>query len=187
MSKTIPTVGELKRQIIDELSPCFRKLGLKPASDEVYVSTSEDMMRVVQISFLDVRNAAYFATTTASFGIEFGGLYPPFDCKDRKDFPAAHYCQVRGHLLRGYVQRAPKDDLSALEHKRRDIWWVDKSGNDLNKVTTDAVRVVQDELGVWLERLAHKKDLKLPKKNLLPWLTKRNESRAEMFLIPKEI
>lgn len=147
-------ISQLKRQILADLSPHFRDLGLEVASDGVYWSCSPDAMRIVQISFLNARLAAYFGTTTASFNLEFGGLYlPASSYKNRKDFPKVHYCQIRGHLLRGYQQRAPQEDLPEMEHERHDIWWVDASGDTLNRVTEDAARAVQKDLGIWMDRL----------------------------------
>ena len=188
MSKTNPKIGDLKRQIIDALSPCFKKLGLDRASDVVYWSDSQDCARIVEITFLTTRNAEVFESTTASFSVEFGGLYPPMDwCRNEKEFPSTAFCQVRGNLLRSYPQRAPGEDLPAAEHKRRDIWWVDKSGAGLGRAIEDAVRVAQEELGACLEKLAHPKEIKPLRKSHFSWLTKQPEPKATWLLIPKVI
>jgi hypothetical protein len=149
-------ISELRKRIIENLSPCFVDLGLKQAFDNVFWSSSPDMAHIVQISFLDSQQASYFGSTTASFSIEYGGLYGmarPFEIQ--KDYPYIHYCQVRGVLGRDFQQDVPKKSLTPVEHRRRDIWWVDASGENTDKVVESAVRVVKNDLGLWLSRLSN--------------------------------
>lgn len=149
------TAGALKEKIIAGVSGCLEGFGLTKGPEHVFSALSSDVMRIVQVSFLDTRHASYFGTGTASFSLEYGAIYTPISSsQDRNDFPAVHYCQVRGVLMRDYSQRAPKSTLPAVEHKRRDIWWVDPSGKDVERVIGRANAVLQRDLGRWLDRLA---------------------------------
>ncbi len=95
----MPQINELREQISRGLAPRFADLGLDRVFDDVVWSHSPGLIRIVQISFLDSHHASYFGSSTASFSIEFGGLYGPANLFEAKsDFPRVHYCQVRGKL-----------------------------------------------------------------------------------------
>jgi hypothetical protein len=148
-------INELRKQISRGLAPRFADLGLDRVSDDVVWSPSPGLIRIVQISFLDSHHASYFGSSTASFSIEFGGLYGPVNLFEaQRDFPRVHYCQVRGKLHRDFRQDAPKKDLPPAEHRRSDIWWVRASGEDLNAAIEGAGRVITSNLGLWLGRLS---------------------------------
>lgn len=148
-------MDELRKQISRGLWPCFVDLGLERVSDDVVWSPSPGLIRMVQISFLDSHHASYFGSSTASFSIEFGALYGPANLVEAKrDFPRVHYCQVRGKLHQDVRQDSPKKDLPPAEHRRRDIWWVRASGEDLNASIEGAGRIIKATLGLWLGRLS---------------------------------
>ncbi len=162
----MPQINELRKQISRGLSPRFVDLGLERVSDDVGWSPSPGLIRMVQISFLDSHHASYFGSSTASFSIEFGGLYGPANLFEAKsDFPRVHYCQVRGKLHRDFRQDAPKKDLPPAEHRRSDIWWVRASGEDLNAAIEGAGRRGSPSRIQLLELLT----AKLPEKRLLRW------------------
>src|SRR5260370_9486602 len=137
----MPQINELRKQIARGLWLCFADLGLDRVSDDVVWSLSPGLIRIVQISFLDSHHASYFGSSTASFSIEFGGLYGPVNLFEaQRDFPRVHYCQVRGKLHRDFRQDAPKKDLPPAEHRRRDIWCVLSSGEELKPAIEGARR-----------------------------------------------
>lgn len=147
-------VNELRDKIISGLSPHLLELGLTSVSGEVFCSYSPDMALIVQITFLDSRHASYFGACEASFNLEFGGIYHSLSSlQKREDFPRVHYCQIRGALLRDYSQPAPRTELPDVEHERRDIWWVDKSGENLDEVIRHAAGMIQKELKSRLDKL----------------------------------
>ncbi|MEW6558193.1 MAG: hypothetical protein AB1349_12740 [Elusimicrobiota bacterium] len=153
-SKNMPKITELKSQIVESISTEIIKFGLNPVTNGVFWFRSGNVVRIFQISFLDSHHASYFGTTKASFSLEFGGLYGSItELKKMEDFPKVHYCQIRGMLLKDYIENAPNKNLPSYEHSRNDIWWVDRSGENLNRVLESTSRVIRKELKKWLDRL----------------------------------
>src|SRR5262245_54008283 len=152
--KSAATIAALKKRVLVEIGRQFELLGLVRATDVVYWLNSVDTVRIAAVSFLGTRQAAYFKASTASFGIEFGALYDlASPMVSMPEYPAIEFCQLRGLLLRSYKERAPDTSLPAAEHKRRDIWWIDASGEGADRAISDAARAVREELGDWLNKL----------------------------------
>ena len=154
------SVSAMQRHIEGEIGAAFQTLGLVPVRPGLCWSCREERTLMAEVVFLSRSQADYFGTSTASFGIEFGGFYGSLDAlRETKGFPAACFCQVRGSLWRDYAQAAPLADLPAPEHKRRDLWWVNGGGESLPRAVDSAVRVVKGELPRWLSRLEDYKSL----------------------------
>jgi hypothetical protein len=153
------SIEEIRRCIEAGLSGHLHRYGLEKTRDYVFWHREPEIILIAEINFLRKSDASYFGSTTASFSILFGGLYGSVEYEDNKDFPAVHYCHVRGHLCRDFDQAAPNPALSRAEHKRRDIWWVDKTKESAQAAIDSAGRIIESDLGMWLGRLKDRKYL----------------------------
>jgi hypothetical protein len=153
------SIEGIKKEIVAGLSPFLEEYGLEKAGTSVFWHREPEITRIVEIQFLRKKEASYFGATTASFSILFGGLYGALDVADREDFPAVHYCHVRGHLRRDFRQSAPDPSLPKWEHDRTDIWWVDRTTDSARAAIESAGRVMDRELKTWLRRLQNRRYL----------------------------
>lgn len=148
------SISAIKEKIIVSLAETCQPIGFKKVHDQIFANKKHDVIRLLRIDFLNTRHASTFNSCTASFSLELGifynftsyvGLCPEFD-----------KIHIRGALLRDFYQKSPQNlkgfGLFHPERWRRDIWWVNKNGNNINQVTKSASRVVRRKAIKWLDK-----------------------------------
>lgn len=85
--------------------------------------------------------------------IPFGGHTPPkLDGKGRL-VPDEAYCHMRSHLSRSLDQSRFTDRLSnRAERLRKDIWWFERDGSNIEETVQDIALRFTDEGVAWFER-----------------------------------
>lgn len=159
---TMISINELRGKIIHEISGCLRSLGFTNANRHTFYAQSQDTIQVIEISFLDRRHAAYFGSNTASFSLELGIFFSFITPSENNGqshtnqilLPKIFECHIRGNLLRDISQKAPSKDLSTPDKIRRDIWWIDRSGSNIDEVLDSATRVIRKRAKPWLQRFS---------------------------------
>jgi len=154
------SVNELRNKIFSEISTCLMSIGFTNEKGYAFYAQSQDVIQVIQISFLDRRHANYFGTNTASFSLEMGIFFSFINTSGDMSqsyvkqmiLPKIYECHIRRNLSRDISQKAPKKDLSKPDRKRRDIWWVERSGANINEESAN--RVILKRAKRWLSRFS---------------------------------
>lgn len=159
---TMISINELRNKVVNEISACLKSIGCTSENGHTFYAQSQDTIQVIEISFLDRRHAAYFGSNTASFSLELGVFFsfiPPAENITQSHtnqilYPRSFECHIRGNLLRDISQKAPGKALSTPDKRRRDIWWVERSGANIDEVLDSATRVIRKRAKRWLERFS---------------------------------
>ena len=111
------------------------------------------IIRVFHIDFLNSKNAAYFNSNTASFTLNIGVF---FNFQDTISKPKEYESHIRGQILRDFRQKNPMN-LKEFgwfhpERWRRDIWWVDKDGQNLKHILVSSCRLTENKALKWLDK-----------------------------------
>jgi hypothetical protein len=167
----MPTIATLREQIGKTLSTCLHKQGFTSEYQPTFYRYYADVVHVVHIAFLSRRHAAYFTSNTASFSLCVG-VYFNVDHLEHPT-PQEYECQIRGILLRNFPQSSPMHHVSWRhpDKRRRDMWWVDRDGGNLERVLHHAGEVIAASAGSWCEKYS---DLAM----LLRFLRKAHEKDA---------
>lgn len=107
----------------------------------------------------------YFADVTgwppSSIGVWLGVFYPfvptaaPAKQAEGLPLPAEHECHMRSRLERTLPQDALTSTsalTNAAERERRDLWWVDPAGSNVDEVAADVASVALATAIPWFER-----------------------------------
>lgn len=97
-------------------------------------------IRAVGRSFASVTGWSS-ASVGVSLGVFFEFAAPPGHVRrteEGKALPAEYQCHMRGHLERTLNQPERLPHLTkAAERKRKDLWWIDPKGNNVEEVAID--------------------------------------------------
>ena len=148
------TISENQKQIKSTLSACCLALGFDISKSPSFYNCRKDIVRIVHIDFLNKNNAAYFNSNTASFTLNLGIF---FDLSDHQNlYPKEYEAQIRGKAERDFHQKHPMNlkgfPLFHPERRRRDIWWVEKDGANLDFILVNASRIITQKAIGWLDK-----------------------------------
>jgi hypothetical protein len=152
------SISDLRNAILATAEEEFKKIGLARArlGGATFARQDGDCLKMAQVSFLDKSHAGRFKANTSCFSMEFGVFYrfiPRLNGTKAsiENLPAIHECHLRGLLLKNMNQDAPLSGYSG-NSTRRDIWWVEASGNNLGTVRASLRGVVRKKAHRWLRR-----------------------------------
>ena len=126
---------EIKNKFIDILNP-YR---FNTTSDSTFHLHENELVKVIQIVHLRKVDANIIGTNTASFTINLGIFYTfiPLEYEIRTSnvggllLPEEYQCHVRKILFRSIFQ-------NVRVQKRRDIWFIESAGNNLDRIISFA-------------------------------------------------
>jgi hypothetical protein len=151
-------ISDLRNAILAAAAEEFKEIGLARArpGGATFARQEDDCLKMGHVSFLDKSHAGRFNANTACFSIELGVFYrfiPRLNgtTASIENLPAYFECHVRGHLLKNIKQNAPISGYSG-NNTRRDIWWVEASGNDVATVSASLRSVIKRKAHWWLRR-----------------------------------
>jgi len=152
-------IRDLRTAISDGIADTLSPRGFTRTATASFWREAEDVLQAVTITFLDRSHAARFNTNTASFGLELGIFYtfiPRIEGEPATlpDPPAHFECHIRRTLRRRLPQIAPATGYSLAHRLRRDIWWINPTGANLQRVIRGAQRKVRRHAAPWLERFS---------------------------------
>ncbi len=136
------------------LGPRLRDAGFSAFAARTAWRHHDDRIDVVEVQTFTAARANALGCTTASFALNLGcylAAIPPYvdGGGPKRDggraWPLEHECHLRGQLLRSYRQRA---------WARRDIWYVDPAGDDLERALDDVERQIDGVALPWFGRFA---------------------------------
>jgi hypothetical protein len=151
-------VPGLRTRILEAVGASARTLGLHPCRDGGYCTESRGITRLLTVSFLDRRHAAYFGTCTASFSLEVGVWFSDprtTESASEPSTPRHLECQIRHLLVRDLLQSPPSLDLPAPDGSRRDIWWLSRIGDNLGDVAASASKAVAQQAPPFFARFSN--------------------------------
>lgn len=158
------SINDLRNKVVNEILVCLRGVGFTSENGHSFYAQSKDAIQVIEICFLDRRHAAYFGSNTASFSLELGVFFSFITPSENNGqshtnqilLPKIFECHIRGTLLRDISQKKLRKELSCTgpDERRRDIWWVERSGANIDEVLGSATRVIRKRAKQWLERFA---------------------------------
>jgi len=160
----IATLDEIQVSILARLTPAWAGIGLAPISQArgtpsfaAEVGRNGDDREIIQMAtvvFLNRQQARRFGCTTASFCLEVGVFYTfaPNAALGALGWPDPAACHIRALLPRPYRQRPPNRDLPRVDRRRRDIWWVDESKGDLDRILRKATETIAKRAKPLLQR-----------------------------------
>lgn len=150
-------ISEIQSQIKSSLSHCCSSLGFDVDKSPTFYNSQIDVLRILHIGFLDVKNAAYFNSNTASFILNLGIFFNSGESS--KPYPKEYEAHVRGTLLRDFYQKNPMElkgfSFFNPERRRRDIWWVEKDGSNLDDLLAHASHVIKRNAFKWLDQYSN--------------------------------
>lgn len=147
-------ISDLQKRIKDSLSDCCRSIGFNIEASPTFYNAKNDIIRILHIDFLNRRHAEYFNSNTASFTINLGVF---FNFEGKISFyPKEYEAHIRGHIIKDFRQTNPMDlkgfSLFHPEKRRRDIWWVESDGSNLDYLLTNAGRLLKAKAVRWLDK-----------------------------------
>lgn len=150
-------ISELKKKIKDSLSDCCSAIGFDIETSPTFYNTKNNIIRIIHIDFLKNNHAAYFNSNTASFSINLGVF---FNFEGKINYhPKEYEADIRGHVLRDFRQKKPMNlkgfSFFHPERRRRDIWWVQADGANLDDLLTNARRAVKANALKWLDKYSN--------------------------------
>jgi len=138
-----PRIADLRRTVLERVASVVEPRGFEPAAAGQWCRRTEPVWRSVAVNFLDARHAATFHTTTASFGVEVGVRFDdPAPEAVLTGAPEPWRCDLRIALRRDFRQEPPSPQLPEPDRRRRDLWWIDRSGAQVDAAAESAARVV---------------------------------------------
>lgn len=144
---------DLKNQIKSSLADCCSTIGFDVSKNPTFYNQLKDIVRIIHIDFLNVKNATYFNSNTTSFTINLG-IYFIFE-NQNNIYPKEYEAQIRGTLIKDFYQKNPMGlkcfSLFHPERRRRDIWWVEKDGSNLEALLAHASRIIKNKAMIWLD------------------------------------
>jgi hypothetical protein len=155
----VPQVGDVRSVIQGEIGEELASLGLSPADDGAFAMQRLNVLQMACVSFLDQAHAGRFNTSTASFSLELGVLFPFIPTVSGAVAsidppPPIHQCHVRTILTRQIAQVAPAKIRFSVSGRRKDIWWVDAAGTATREVVIDARAQLRRLAPLWLDRFS---------------------------------
>jgi len=156
-----PEVDKFLRR---DLSPIIREDGFQKVSARKACCWRDQCVLVFQIRAV----GSYFSDVTGwppmSVGAWTGVYYdfipvdrhrpPKIDLKGRL-IPDEWQCHLRSHLCRTLDQSRYTERLSnPAERVRKDIWWLERSGSNIEEVVENMVLCFMDQAAPWFQRFA---------------------------------
>jgi hypothetical protein len=145
------SIADLRNAILAIAEKGFKEIGLERNRLEgaTFARQDDDCLKMAQVSFLGKSYASRFKANTACFSIELGVFYRFIPRSNGttasiENLPAIFECHLRGLLLKNIKQDAPLSGCSR-NSTRRDIWWVQASGNNLATVTASVCAPSSEE------------------------------------------
>jgi hypothetical protein len=135
----------VNKEINKTLSPFFKLNGFSVKSGRTYWAFNDKTISVLNIKAV----GNYFSEVTGwppmslciMLGIFYLGKPNKYNVKISKTnklLPKEHQCHLRSQLLKIYDQTLYTNQLkSESESDRKDIWWIDKSGDNLIEALAD--------------------------------------------------
>ena len=124
-------------------------------------SWGEDVIWVLNIRAV----GSYFSSVTGwppmSVGVWLGTYYTFFPTQlnikqDHKNrlLPREHYCQLRSELFCTIDQLNHKAQLNQPEKARKDIWWIEPDGSNVEEVVQNIKTVYLDDGIQWFSQMS---------------------------------
>ena len=149
-------INDIKNQIIVVFSNTLKSMGFDIAHPPTFYCSSSDVIQIIHLGFLTKDQARYFNSNTASFAIDLGLFYPFIASNPLGSLPKEYECHVRGKVRRNFFQKHPMSmkgySFFHPERWRRDIWWVEENGTNLNKVIYHANKLLETKAKKWLNK-----------------------------------
>lgn len=147
-------ISEIRQKILSSLSDNLADLGFDTLRCPTFYNFREDIVRIIHIDFLSNEAAAYFRSTTASFQINLAVFLNLAEIKNQ--YPKEYEAEIRGHLIRDFRQKHPMGlkgySLFHPDRRRKDIWWIEKDGENLNQILDNASRLIYENAMDWLNK-----------------------------------
>ncbi len=149
-------IHDIRNQIILVFSNTLKYRGFDVAHPPTFYYSSNDVIQIVHLGFLTRDQARYFNSNTDSFTIYLGLFYIFITSNPPSSLPKEYECQVRGYVNRNFFQKHPMPmkgySFFHPERWRRDIWWVEKNGSNLDKVIYNANKLLETKAMKWLNK-----------------------------------
>ncbi|TWI71100.1 uncharacterized protein DUF4304 [Desulfobotulus alkaliphilus] len=128
-------------------------MGFEVDKAPTFYYRKDRVVGIFHIDFLNSQNAAYFNSNTASFSLNIGVF---FNLQNIIIKPKEYESNIRGQILRDFRQKHPMKlkgfSWCHPERWRRDIWWVDKDGQNLEHILANACRLTKEKALKWFEK-----------------------------------
>ena len=146
--------SELQNKILLSISNCCFSIGFTIEASPTFYNTQNDIIRILHVDFLNKKNSSYFNSNTASFSLNLGVFFN-FE-EDISNIPKEYDAQIRGHLIKDFRQKSPMNlkgfSLFHPERRRRDIWWVEPNGINIDYLINNATRIIEKKAIKWLDK-----------------------------------
>ena len=94
--RKIMNISKIQNQIKDSISKCLLDKGFSVEKSPTFYNLKNNIIRIIDINFLDKKNAAYFNSNTASFNLDLG-----INFNNKSDYYQKEYeSHIRGCLIK---------------------------------------------------------------------------------------
>src|SRR5262245_11950042 len=136
----------VSKALTRDVFPLLREAGFDTFKGRTAWRETEDVIGVVSFGSMGSYLAERIGVTSHSFGGTVGVYYKAVHAAPWADQPAPHHPEEPAC----HARRVLRKSMFQLWCWRPDVWYVDRSGKNLDRVTADVRRAVRDQALPWL-------------------------------------
>lgn len=148
-------INKLKKQIISSISEVLlnQEFVLDGNKCRRYYGNN---IAIVDIQFFNKKMCDFYGGNGACFVLKVGMYYPftvPENIIKNNDdgflLPETHDCIIKKSIIRDFNQVPPNKELAPVEKKRKDNWYVDDNGDNIELIISHLMPMITKAVIPW--------------------------------------